>query len=90
MNALTANRRKEIVSPDLPKEVTMKDTSHLDDAEFVLATSRGRTYRIALTYFNIRTYRSQQTPMHILSVKLEDSLGPVMCNFTYLLCNVVF
>lgn len=42
MNALTAGRRKEIVSPNLPTEVTAKDTSHLDDAEFVLATTRGK------------------------------------------------
>ena len=47
MNALTAGRRKEVVSPNLPAEVTAKDTSHLDDAEFVLATTRGKHRKCA-------------------------------------------
>ena len=66
MNALTAGRRKEIVSPNLPEEVTAKDTSHLDDAEFVLATTRGE-YRV---HSPGRAGQSCPALMHLASLHL--------------------
>ena len=52
MNALTANRRKEVVTPEDP-EVISKDTAHLDDSDFVLATTKGEEQCIVRPHLSV-------------------------------------